>query len=246
MSDVVATANVGSDSIESKLVRSRFEGRRNGSRCEACCWVMALVAVAHADGFPASGPCDDIDACEKACKGQSRGHLLLGRRARPAGCRREPQGAGTRAVRSRVLARPGGRVLASGSVLDRDDDAALKAKARGAYQRACNMKHARACFAFARILSLAGDDKSKKLAEATQKKAIAILEGGCTKEKLAGACSWVAELYGSGALQDLAKAETFREQACQLSTGKPCPPKPEPSPSRPHTKPYRKQATTQE
>ena len=40
--------------------------------------LLAIAGVAHADRFPATGPCDDIAACEKACKANKKGTCYWG------------------------------------------------------------------------------------------------------------------------------------------------------------------------
>src|SRR5262245_10932540 len=39
---------------------------------------VVLMGVAHADKFPATGPCDDVDACEKVCKAGKKGTCYWG------------------------------------------------------------------------------------------------------------------------------------------------------------------------
>src|SRR5262245_26850203 len=40
--------------------------------------LAGLVGVAHDDKFPSSGPCEDVDACEKACKANAKGSCYWG------------------------------------------------------------------------------------------------------------------------------------------------------------------------
>ena len=195
--------------------------------------LLAIAGVAHADRFPATGPCDDIAACEKACKANKRGTCYWG------GVLVLQTAAEDREVRAGALFNrackkgDGEACWQAARLFEAAEDAGA---ALAAYKRSCAKKHARGCLAFARLGIAAGDETSKQLAEAAQKKGVKLLEQRCVKHKVANACSWVSELYASGTFvaQDEAKAAEYRERQCQLATGKPCPPPPAPEP--PHNK----------
>jgi hypothetical protein len=40
--------------------------------------LVGLMSVAYADRFPTEGPCEDADACEKACKANKKGSCYWG------------------------------------------------------------------------------------------------------------------------------------------------------------------------
>src|SRR6187200_1716626 len=55
-----------------------MEGGRRGGPMKSLLLIVALSGVAYADKFPASGPCDDVDACETACKANKKGTCYWG------------------------------------------------------------------------------------------------------------------------------------------------------------------------
>jgi hypothetical protein len=204
-----------------------------------CLFMCLVVRVAAADPFPGDKPCDDIDACEKACKASKKntcvyGGLLAQRsgdtatRERAAtffdtGCKKNDADACFRA----------GELLPVG-------DAATKEtikKAAAYFDKACGRQHVRACFTRGQ---LAVDANDKKLALAQFKKAFAILDTRCTK-KDAAACNWLGNEYQSGRIgldPDPKKASAYHDKACMITTKLPCPPPPPPPPppGRPMTK----------
>src|SRR5678815_1601458 len=141
--------------------------------------VLALVSVAHADKFPTSGPCDDADACETACKANKKGTcywggvLLL-------------QSAVDQTVLPRALALFD-RACAKGDAESCWQSANLVwqfdsrdkgdgTKPRAAFQKACAKNHARACIRLGEIAAASTDAKLQKLAATSKAKGMKLLE----------------------------------------------------------------------
>jgi TPR repeat protein len=193
--------------------------------------LVALVSVAHADKFPASGPCEDADACEKACKANQKGTCYWG---------------GVLLMQKAVGDDWQGRALAlfdkactkgdaeacwqSANLTWHHDSRTLKASGPNtfaAFQKACNKNHARACMRLADIAAAAeGDAKKQKLAATSKAKGVKLLEAKCMKAKMARACTWAAGMYeaGDGVKQDAKKAAALRDKRCVIETGFACPP----------------------
>jgi TPR repeat protein len=192
--------------------------------------LVALAGVAYADGYPREpGPCDDVTACEAACKA---GKVAMCAWGGVLAMRDKDTLVYDRVARGRAML---DKACAKGDAescwyVARIADpgpragAAERAKAAANYERACNKQHVRACLELAAILSLPGDDKAKRAATAASKKGSAILERRCAKKE-AAACTWLASLYEEGAAlpQDAAKATEYRERACQITSGAACP-----------------------
>jgi hypothetical protein len=207
--------------------------------------LVLLVGVAHADKFPATGPCDDVDACEKACKANKKGTCYWGGVLIVQTAKQDDE---PRALAMFDKACGKGEADACWQSANlvwykESRDKGDGSKARAAFQKACGKNHARACLRLADIAAAAeGDAKSQKLAATSRAKGVKLLERKCAA-KMARACSWVAELYESGMdgiKLDHAKAQAFRDKRCAIDTGKKCPP-PEPPPPPPGT-PQTKQA----
>jgi hypothetical protein len=206
--------------------------------------VLALVSVAHADSFPKEGPCEDADACEKACKANKKGTCYWG---------------GVLLLQSPVdeTVQPRALALFDRACTKGDADACWQSanlvwqidsrdkgdgtKPRAAFQKACTKNHARACIRLGEIAAAASDAKSQKLAATSKAKGIKLLEQKCTKQKMVRACSWAAELYESADKPDAKKAAALRDKRCMIETGTVCPPPaPPPPPRPPMTKPMTK------
>jgi TPR repeat protein len=185
--------------------------------------LLALCGVAHADTFPASGPCEDALACEKACATNQKGTCYWGGVLVMQSALDEIGLERARKLFDRACTK--GDVDAcyqTARLVDRIESKATDnkghTKALAAYARSCAKRHARGCFDYAFYLNDAGDAKSQKLAVAAKKKGVQVLEQRCTKDKLPRACSWVAWLYesGDGVAKDSKKAERLKDRACQL------------------------------
>jgi hypothetical protein len=209
--------------------------------------LMGIARIAHADGFPTSGPCDDIESCEKACKAGKKDTCYYGGVLALQGTGED------RTVKGRDLfnrACTKGDADGCYQVARIDESLATeeksKAKVRAEYDKACTKGHARACFRVVQVL-VSGlgesepDAKTKKLAAAAQRKGLEVLEQRCIKQKVAMACDWAANLYGGTAFTkaDPKKATDLKERGCQIRTKAPCPPPapPPPPPGRPMGKP---------
>ena len=161
-------------------------------------FLLAMIGVAHADRFPDTGPCEDADACEKACKANKKGTCYWGgvllvqkavddeSQARAVvlfdkACKTDAEACWQSA---RIVLHQESKARGDGS------------KARAAFQRACNKNHARACWQLGVIA--AADMKTQKLAATSKAKGVKLLEQRCTKQKMANACAWAADIYEAG------------------------------------------------
>jgi TPR repeat protein len=183
--------------------------------------VLVMTGAAYADSFPTSGPCDDIEACEKACTAKQAGACYYGGALvsqRPFGDtgRAQAQSFFDRgcAQRDREACLMSARLVESGEYL-----AIKKAgpQTLAAYKRVCAMKNARACFSYAQFLAEQSDAKSKKLAVRVNKQAMQLLEQRCTQ--MAGACFQAAARYsyGMGVAEDETKSQDMMRRGCKLS-----------------------------
>jgi TPR repeat protein len=205
--------------------------------------LVGLAGVAYADKFPASGPCDDVDACEKACKASTKGACYWGGVLTLQGPFDEEQHKRGLAMFDKACAKNDADACwQSANLVWQFESKELKTagpKTYAAFQKACNKNHARACMRLGDIAAAAEDAKSKKLAVTVKVKGAKLLEQRCTKAKLVRACTWAASLYesGEGVKQDAKKATALRDKRCMIETGSKCPPpEPPPPPSRPMTK----------
>jgi TPR repeat protein len=198
-------------------------------------FVTAVVRIASADGYPhGPGPCENVTACEKACKSGKTAMCAYGgvlALQDPLSYDRQVRG---RAMLDKACAKGDAEscwFVARIADPGEGAPATERIKAVGDYERACNKQHARACFGLAAVLGLGEDEKSKKAAAAATKKAITLLDGRCTKND-APACDWMARLYAYGPAvpPDETKANEYRERSCQIRTGAACPPPPAPTP----------------
>ena len=214
--------------------------------------VVALLGIAHADKFPPSGPCDDIDACEKACKANTKGSCYWGGVLVLQAPFDEANRPRALAMFDKACAKgDADGCWQSANIQWHIDSKELKTagpKTHAAFQKACTKNHARACMRLADIVaSDEGNAKSQKQAASLRAKGVKLLEGKCNA-KMARACSWVADMYESGldgVTLNPKKAQAFKDKRCVIETGKKCAPPPPPPPppqvpvqeSRPHTKP---------
>ena len=211
--------------------------------------LVGVVGTAYADKFPASGPCDDVDACEKACKANKKGACYWGGVLIIQAGMQEGDDARALALFDKACAKADvDGCWQSANLVWQKESRELKtagAKTFAAFQKACTKGHARACMRLADIQAAnEGDAKMQKAAAASRAKGVKLLEARC-KAKMARACSWAAEMYESGldgVKLDHVKAQAFRDKRCVLDTGSKCPPPepPPPPPGPPHTKPMTK------
>jgi uncharacterized protein len=198
-------------------------------------FVLALVSVAHADSFPPSGPCNDVDACETACKANKKGTCYWGGVLALQAAVDDTKQARALVLFDKACAKGEADACWQSANLIWYADSSAKgdgSKPRAAFQKACNKNHARACIRLGEIAAAATDAKSQKLATMSKMKGVKLLEQKCTKGKVVRACSWAAELYESGEYgkADPKKATALRDKRCVIETGKACPP---PEPERP-------------
>jgi hypothetical protein len=210
--------------------------------------ILVLVGVAHADSFPPSGPCDDVDACEKACKANKKGTCYWGGVLVLQAAVDETREPRALALFDRACTKGDADACWQRANLIWQQDSRDKgdgSKPRAAFQKACNKNHARACIRLGEISAAATDAKSQKLAMVSKAKGIKLLEQKCTKGKIVRACSWAAELYDSAEYgkPDPKKAAALRDKRCMIETGKVCPP-PEPPPP-PMTKPMHRKGAAE-
>ena len=244
-------ANVSRVNLIRNDVRSWVEGPSEGRTMRGLLLIVALTGIAriaHADGFPTSGPCDDIESCEKACKAGKKDTCYWGGVLALQGTGEDRKVKG-RDLFNRACTKGDAdgcyQVARIDAQLPMDDDK-TRAKVRGEFDKACTKGHARACFMVVQML-ISGlgesepDAKTKKLATAAQGKGLKVLEQRCIKQKQANACDWAASLYAGTAFTkaDPKKATDLKERGCQIRTKAPCPPPapPPPPPGRPMGKP---------
>jgi hypothetical protein len=100
-----------------------------------------------------------------------------------------------------------------------------RAKSIGYFDRACKRKLTRGCTALGGIYRETGDARDARRATTAYKKAAKYFERGC-KKKRADDCTGLSGLYaaGLGVKKNADKAEHYRQRACQLTTGRDCPP----------------------
>jgi len=202
--------------------------------------LVALLGVAQADSFPTSGPCDDADACEKACAANRKGTCYFGgvlvlqlAAVDDTGLPRARKLFDRGCIKGDVEACwQGAKLLAYQEARDKGDGS----QARAAFQKVCQKNHARACLQLAGLAidvaaekKAAGtpDEKLEKQALAWAMKGAKLLEQKCTKGKMARACEWVADIYAfssHGIKADAKKARAFYDRRCVIKTGKPCEP----------------------
>jgi len=195
--------------------------------------VIALVVcagVAYADKFPASGPCDDVDACEMACKANKQGTCYWGGVLLLQAMFDEAAEVRALALFDRACANNDADACWQRARIVRTQEFRAKgdgSKARAAFQKACTKNHARACMRLGDIAGAASDAKSKKLSATSYAKAIKLLDARCTA-KMAQACSWLADIYDNGyagAKHDAKKADAYDNKKCLIQTGNKCPPR---------------------
>jgi hypothetical protein len=193
--------------------------------------VVLLAGVAYADKFPASGPCDDLDACEQACAKNAKGTCYWGGVLALQRAVDDTAQARALAMFDKACSKGDGDACfqSANLVWQKGDDA----KTRAAFQKACTKNHARACIRLGDIAAAAADAKSQKLATTSRAKGMTLLEQRCTKAKMVSACSWVASLYETAEYGKFnpKKAAAMRDKRCVIETGKVCPPPTEDAPS---------------
>lgn len=173
---------------------SMSERPSHGGLTKTLLIVLALASVAHADSFPATGPCTDAEACEAACAKNKKGTCYWG---------------GVLLVQSAVdpTIQPRALKLFDRACAQGDADACWQSavivwsqdssangdgtKPRAAFQKACTKNHARACLTLGQIAGAATDAKSQKLAATSNAKGVKLLEQRCVKSK------WYARATGS-------------------------------------------------
>jgi uncharacterized protein len=198
--------------------------------------LIALLGTAHADKFPASGPCEDAEACEKACAANKKGTCYWGGVLLLQSAVDETAQSRAQALFDRACTKGDGEACWQAANLvwhQESRESGDGSKARAAFQRACNKNHARACWRFSEINGAATDPKLKKLVATSRAKGLKLLEQKCTKTKWPKACGWVAAIYESGdngVKADATKAAAFRDRRCLIDTGSKCPPPPPPAP----------------
>ena len=190
--------------------------------------LVVLVSVAHADKFPATGPCDDVDACEKACKAGKKDSCYWGGALIIQKGVKEEDEAHAMTLFDKACAKGHADACWQSANLVWYKESREKGdgtKARAAFQKACNKNHARACMRLADIVAAdEGNAKSQKLAATLRTKGLKLLEGKCNA-KMARACGWVGELYESGLdgiTMNHDKAAAFRDKKCVIETGSKC------------------------
>ena len=206
--------------------------------------LVALAGTAYADAFPHEGPCDDIEACEKACKANKAGTCFY---AAVLVLQTAEEGRELRAQKLFDRACGKGEIEAcyqSARMVARvDTEDPNRAKTLAAFSKACGKSHARACFMYAQMIKIPeeGGAKQERLALTARKKGLSLMEQRCTKNKIASACDWAASFYsGTSWLKaDPKKADALKQQACKIRTGAVCPP-PGPPPGRPPERDFTK------
>ena len=189
--------------------------------------LLAISGAAFADGKPQGpGPCNDLAACEKACKaGKTKSCEWGGLLALESGISQDQRDHAFSLFDAGCKKNDGGSCWRAGLVVDPGEGAAIadRSKARGYYDRACKNKSARACMMLGKLVGGPGDDKALKAAAAAYKQAVAIFEQACKKQD-AQACALAANLYsaGMGVTQDAKKADELRQRACVIKSGQPC------------------------
>ncbi len=186
-------------------------------------FVIALASVAYADRFPDSGPCEDAESCEAACKLNKKGTCYWG---------------GVLVLQRAVddSSKPRALVLFEKACTKGNVDACFQVaqlvwdgegddpKAVAAFQRACNKSHARACWTLGLIL--ANDEKNLKRAGAAKAKGVRLMQDHCVRGRMSQACLWAARVYEAGDIgvkKDLRKGDLLRDRACMIDTGARCP-----------------------
>ncbi len=181
--------------------------------------LLVMVGTAYADKFPAEGPCDDVEACEKACAKNKKGTCYFGG-VLVLQTADEDRYTHAQKLFERACTKGDGEACYQvARIVDRIEWDELKKsgpKALAAYKRACSKNHARACFSYASVLNAAGDAKSKKLAAATEDKAKKLLAQRCLKDDIIGACGWA---YYAVEGKDPKLAEKLRAHECELNPG---------------------------
>jgi TPR repeat protein len=179
--------------------------------------LLAMLGTAYADKWPAEGPCDDAESCEKACAKNQRGTCYWG-----GALVMQTAEEGREARAQKLFERACTKGDAEGCyqvarIVERAEWEELKKsgpKTLAMYKRACGKNHARACFSYASALKEGGDAKSKKLAAAADEKGGKILAQRCLKENMFAACSWG---YYAVEAKNEKLANQLRAHQCKLN-----------------------------
>jgi len=192
--------------------------------------LVALASSAYADTFPKTGPCDDVDACEKLCKRKAVACTYGGVLALQSAVAEDSK---ARAQTLFVKGCTKGDGEACWFATQRESDATAQRKL---LEKGCAKQHVRSCFRLATVVSRTpGDDQAEKAAAVIYKRVAKLLEPRCTKKKEYFACDALTNLYasGQGVAKDEKKAGQYQQRACRIKTGQPCAPSPPPPPPGP-------------
>ena len=178
--------------------------------------LLAMLGTAYADTFPSSGPCDDVETCEKACAKNQKGTCYYAGVLVLQTVKEERWERAQKLFERACLKGDADACYQAAVAVDNIEYKELKKsgpKALAAYKRACGKNHARACFSYASVLNAAGDDKSKALAATTEAKGNKLLAQRCLKNNVVKACTWAFYTFED---KDPKLADKLRAHGCKL------------------------------
>jgi len=185
--------------------------------------LLAMFGTAYAEKWPASGPCADIEACEKACAKNAKGTCYW---AAVLVLQSAEEGRWARA--QKLFEKPCGRGDAEACFqaaravenVEYEETKASGPKSLAAYKKGCDKNHARACESYGYLLDQSKDENVKKGAASIQKKAAELFSKRCFKQNMVNACGRAAYAYeeGSGVAKSKPTADKLRAHACKLDS----------------------------